>query len=240
MLNIHARNLTVCTWLKDILKSNWCHAILVKENCTFNYRRERKYWTWKLRASQILICLCVCISTYLCVYSVCFHMHTHPSVKLFDVIWKTRISWQGYFSILLLQLLSVPYMLYNLYFCKEIYPCARGIQEQPNSVRNKVLVFLSQLIIVSTNSEPAAASPGSARAGVILSHCFILTGLNARIGLIPGVHWSSFWSIFLQSSVLGQYKTHDAEINLLFSSPVASAFAGSNWRHRQNYPTEKN
>lgn len=146
MLNIHARNLTVCTWLKDILKSNWCHAILVKGNCTFNYRREIKYWTWKLRASQILISLCVCISTYLCVYSVCFHMHTHPSVKLFDVIWKTRISWQGYFSILLLQLLSVPYMLYNLYFCKEIYPCARGIQEQPNSVRNKVLVFLGQLI----------------------------------------------------------------------------------------------
>lgn len=145
MLNIHARNVTVCTWLKDLLKSNWCRVVLMKGKCTFNYRRERKYWTWKLRVSQILMCLCVCICTYLCVFSLCFPMHTHrhPSVKLFDTIWKTRFSWHGYFSILLLHLLSVPYMLYTVSVRKYI---TMAISKSSLILLETKVVFLGQLI----------------------------------------------------------------------------------------------
>lgn len=138
MLNTHARNLTVCTWLKDILKSNWCQVILVKGNCTFNYRRGRKYWTWKLRASQILICLCVCVYPHICVCIVCVSKWTHTHTPFSKVIWynlENKIFLTGLFLNTASPTSVCPsYALYCV--CKEMYPYG-NLQEQPNFVRNK-------------------------------------------------------------------------------------------------------
>lgn len=97
--------------------------------------------------------LCVCVHISVCVQCVFPYAYTHTplskviwynlAVKLFDIIWKTRFSWQGYFSILLLQLLSVPYLLCAASVRKSI-PMA--ISKSSQILVETKVVFLGQFI----------------------------------------------------------------------------------------------
>lgn len=91
-------------------------------------------------------CVCVYKHTclYVCVYSMCIDMHTyaHPWVTLLDLIWNTRLPWQGYFLVLLLKLMSTTYKLYTISVMKYI-PMTIS-RSSPSFARNNCVVFLGQ------------------------------------------------------------------------------------------------
>lgn len=68
------------TWLKDTLQSNLCWAILVKENCMIYYE-TKKVLDMKMLClpnPDMLVYVYIHISVYICIYSVCMHICTHP------------------------------------------------------------------------------------------------------------------------------------------------------------------